>query len=164
QGDATGVLSSVMTKRAVIYTRVSLDRTGEQASVQRQEQACRALATAREWEVVGVRTDNSVSATSGEERPEWRAVLDMIDAGEVDVVIAWHMDRITRTMLELEELITLAVDKGVGVTTATGDIDLTTDVGRMVARILAAVARAEVERKAARQRLGNSQRAAAGCP
>src|SRR5690606_41376165 len=49
-----------------------------------------------------------------------------------------------------------------GVATATGDIDLTTDVGRMVARILAAVARAEVERKAARQKLANEQARAQG--
>src|SRR5690606_18075757 len=45
---------------------------------------------------------------------------------------------------------------------ATGDIDLTTDTGRLVARILAAVAAAEVERKGARQRLANAQRAAKG--
>ncbi|MBC7603903.1 MAG: recombinase family protein, partial [Ramlibacter sp.] len=57
--------------------------------------------------------------------------------------------RMTRSMLDLEALILLAEAKGVGIATATGDIDLTTDVGRMVARILAAVARAEGGRKAA---------------
>src|SRR5690606_14353806 len=72
------------------------------------------------------------------------------------------LDRVTRSMKELERLIALSVERGVGVATATGDIDLTTDTGRMVARILAAVAAAEVERKGARQRLANAQRAAKG--
>ena len=78
------------------------------------------------------------------------------------MVLAWHLDRLTRNMLDLETLILLAEDHGVGVATVTGDIDLTSDVGRMVARILAAVARAEVERKGARQRRANQQRRAEG--
>lgn len=151
-------------KRAVIYVRASLDRTGEGASVARQEEACRALAAYREWDVVAVKSDNSFSASNGKRRPAWQEVLRMIKLGEVDVVVAWHLDRITRTMVDLEELITLAADYNVGVATATGDIDLTNDVGRMVARILAAVARAEVERKAARQRLAYQQKARSGRP
>lgn len=108
--------------------------------------------------------DNSISAYTGKDRPAWRAVLEHVESGSVDVVIAWHIDRMTRSMLDLEQLILLAKRQGVGIATATGDIDLTTDVGRMVARILAAVARAEVERKAARQRLANTQRAHEGKP
>ena len=147
--------------RALIYTRVSLDQTGEGRSVARQEEACRAFAQARGWEVVSVETD-SQSAYDGKVRPAWERVLGVIERAEVDVVLAWHLDRMTRSMLDLERLISLAEPKGVGIATVSGDIDLTTDVGRMVARILAAVARAEVERKAARQRLANSQRAAEG--
>lgn len=150
--------------RAMIYARQSLDSSGEGAAVERQEAACRGLATARGWEVVGVEIDNSISASKGLERPAWERVLGMIDRQEIDVVVAWHLDRITRTMTELERLILLAEAKGVGVSTATGDIDLTTDSGRMVARILAAVARAEVERKGERQRAQNQQRVAAGKP
>lgn len=149
-------------KRAVVYVRASLDRTGDGVAVARQEEACRALAVARGWEVLCVKADNSVSASTGKLRPAWEEVLAMIDAGAVDVVIAWHMDRITRSMTDLERLILLAVGRGVGVATATGDIDLTSDAGRMVARILAAVARAEVERKGARQRAANRQRAEGG--
>jgi hypothetical protein len=67
-------------------------------------------------------------------------------------------------MIDLEELILLAVDRGVGVATANGDIDLTTDTGRMVARILAAVARQEVERKGERQTEAAQQRARSGKP
>lgn len=119
--------------RAVIYTRVSLDRTGQGASNERQEAKCRALAELRDWEVVAVEADISKSAYSGVERPAWKRVLKMIREDEVDIVIAWHIDRMTHSMTDLEELILLAEEHNVGVATATGDIDLTTDVGRMVA-------------------------------
>ncbi|WP_232677534.1 recombinase family protein [Nocardioides sp. R-C-SC26] len=148
--------------RALIYVRVSKDDTGEGKSVQRQEEDCRKLAELRGWNVVRVETDNAISAYGKVARPGWSAVLEAIERGEVDVVIAWHLDRMTRNMLDLEELCLLAESKGVGVATVSGDIDLTTDVGRMVARILAAVARAEVERKAARQKRANQQRRAEG--
>lgn len=152
------------TKKALIYTRVSRDDSGEGRSNARQREDCQKLAELRGWEVVGVEEDISISAYGTKDRPAWNRVLDAVDAGDVDVVIAWHIDRMTRNMLDLERLILLSEQHGVGVATVTGDIDLTSDVGRMVARILAAVARAEVERKGARQRRANQQRAAEGLP
>lgn len=142
-----------------------MDRTGEGAGLARQEEACRALCLARGWDVLIV-IDDTISATKHRlaDRDGWKQVIKMIENGEVDVIVAWHLDRVTRDMRDLEDLIELAVDAGVGLATATGDIDLTTDVGRMVARILAAVAVAEGERKAARQVLANEQRAAEGKP
>jgi len=136
--------------------------TGEGRSVERQLEACRQLCELRGWTVVDERVDNSISASTGKVRPAWQSVLAMVGAREVDLIVAWHIDRMTRSMLDLEELILLAEDAGIGVATASGDLDLTTDVGRMVARILAAVARAEVERKGARQKLANAARAAEG--
>ena len=151
-------------KQAVIYTRVSRDDTGEGRSNDRQEEACRKLADLRGWQIEQVEADISVSAFSGKDRPAWNRVLGLIELGQVDVVIAWHIDRMTRSMVDLENLIVLAEKHGVGIATVSGDIDLTSDVGRMVARILAAVARAEVERKSARQKLANEQRAIEGVP
>ena len=151
--------------RAVLYIRMSMDKTGEGAGLERQEQACRALALARGWEVVAV-VDDTISATTSRlsDRPGWQRVVQMIESGDADLIVAWHLDRVTRSMKDLESLIELAIERGVGLATATGDIDLTTDVGRMVARILAAVAAAETERKAERQILANDQRVAAGKP
>ncbi|WP_405428072.1 recombinase family protein [Micromonospora sp. NBC_00617] len=151
--------------RAVLYLRMSMDRTGEGAGLERQEEACRGLALARGWEVVAV-VDDTISATDFRltERPGWMKVVQMIEDGEADLIVAWHLDRVTRSMKDLEVLIELAVEKNIGLATATGDIDLTTDVGRMVARILAAVATAEVERKAERQILRNDLRIQQGEP
>jgi len=154
-----------VSKRAVVYVRMSQDRSGEGAGVERQEESCRGLALARGWDVVSV-VDDTISASKlkASQRPGWRRVLAMIEADEVDIVLAYHLDRITRTMLDLEELILLAVEHNIGVATSTGDIDLTTDTGRMVARILAAVARGETERKADRQVRAAEQRARSGKP
>ncbi|GIE89407.1 recombinase family protein [Actinoplanes regularis] len=151
--------------RAVIYLRMSMDRTGEGAGLERQEQACRALCLARGWDVVAV-IDDTISATDYrlQDRAGWQTVVKTIEAGEADLVVAWHLDRVTRSMKDLESLIELAIERNIGLATATGDIDLTTDVGRMVARILAAVATAEGERKAARQVLANDQRVEKGLP
>jgi len=157
--------STTMALRAVLYLRMSMDRTGEGAGLERQEQACRALALARGWDVVDF-VDDTISATTTRlaDRPGWQRVVQMIEAGDADLIVAWHLDRVTRSMKDLEFLIDLALERDIGLATATGDIDLTTDVGRMVARILAAVASAETERKAERQILANDVRVAAGKP
>jgi site-specific DNA recombinase len=153
------------TLRAVLYLRMSVDRTGNRAALKSQEQACRALALARGWEVVDV-VDDTVSATAVRlaDRPGWQRVVRKIEAGEADLIVAWHLDRVTRSLKDLEFLIDLALERDIGLATATGDIDLTTDVGRMVARILAAVATAETERKAERQILANDLRVSTGRP
>lgn len=152
-----------MSLRAVIYARQSLDRTGEGAAVDRQVAACTELADARGWSLTGGPiTDNDMSASSGKPRPGYARLLGMIRAGSIDRVIVWHLDRLTRRMLDLEEIVTLCESTGVRIATVTGDLDLSTDTGRMLARILASVAQAEVERKGSRQRLANVQRAEAG--
>lgn len=164
-GDLTMMMAAP--KRVIIYTRVSLDRTGEGLAVDRQLERCRKHIAAKEyagWKEVAHFSDNSISAYTGKHRPGWEQVLGEIRAGRADIVIAWHMDRMTRSMVELEELILLCETNGVDIATIEGDIDLSSHMGRMVARILAAVARAEVEQKTARQLLKWDQVAAAGKP
>jgi len=149
-------------RRAVIYARQSLDRSGEGAAVDRQVDAGRRLAQAREWDVTEVITDNDMSASTGKRRPGYERLLELMRAGSVDVVIVWHVDRLTRRLVDLEEVISISESTGVRLATITGDLDLSTDTGRMLARILASVARGEVERKGTRQRAANRQRAENG--
>ena len=144
--------------RACIYLRQSLDRSGEGAAVERQHEDCRALANLRAWEVVEVITENSVSASTGKDRPGYLRVLELIRSGAIDRVIVWHVDRLYRSMIDLEHLVLLSESTGVRIATVTGDLDLSTDTGRLLARILAAVARSEIERKSARQKRANLQR------
>lgn len=151
-----------MSKRGVIYARQSLDRTGVGEAVDRQTADCQRLADQRGWSIVDTITDNDMSASSGKPRPGYQRLLRMMRAGAVDVVVVWHVDRLTRRLVDLEEVISVCESTGVRLATVTGDLDLSTDAGRLVARILASVARGEVERKGARQRLANHQRAKSG--
>jgi len=151
--------------RAAIYCRISRDLTGGNAGVDRQRDACLKLAAERGWTVEPqhVYVENDTSATKGK-RPGYQKMMQAAETGAVDVIVAWHVDRLTRKLTELEHLITLSERTGVKVATVSGDLDLTTDSGRLVGRILASVARGEVERKGARQRAANAQRADQGKP
>jgi DNA invertase Pin-like site-specific DNA recombinase len=151
--------------RAVIYSRVSRDDSGEARSNQRQEDDCRKLAEIRNWTVIETCRDVSISAyQSGRKHPGWERVLDLMDSGGVDVVIAWKLDRITRTVNELTKIVARCRSTDVAIVTTEGDLDLSNETGKMVATILGAVAEQEVERKAARQRLSNAQRRSEGKP
>ena len=148
--------------RAAVYLRISQDRTGEGLGVERQEQDCRTLCDRRSWKVADVYCDNDTSAYSGKTRPEWERLLASVRAGETDAIVAWHIDRLTRSPLELEGIITFAEQQGLELATCSGEVDLATATGRMVARILGATARQESERKAERQRREREQSARAG--
>jgi DNA invertase Pin-like site-specific DNA recombinase len=150
--------------RAAIYVRISKDRTGAGLGVQRQEEDCRALCERRGWQVIRVYVDNDVSAYSGKPRPAWRELLADLAAGRMDAVVCWHVDRLTRSPRELEDVIDLHDSHGVALATVTGEIDLSTPTGRMVARTLGAAARHESEHKAERQRRERLQKAQAGQP
>ncbi len=151
-----------MSTRAVIYARQSLDRSGEGAAVDRQVADCRRLAEVRGWDVTEVISDNDMSASTGKRRPGYERLLDLMLAGKVDAVVVWAVDRLTRRLVDLEQVIAICETTDVRLATVTGDLDLSTDTGRMLARILASVARGEVERKGARQRRANEQRATGG--
>ncbi|MDQ3762146.1 MAG: recombinase family protein [Actinomycetota bacterium] len=150
--------------RAIIYTRQSLDRNGDGLAVARQEKDCRKLCDQRGWTVIEAVADNDVSASNGKPRPGFTQVVCMIDKRAVDVVVVWTVDRLVRKLADLEDVIERCERAGVKLATVSGDIDLSTDAGRLVGRILASVARGEMERKAARQRRAYLQRAEAGKP
>jgi DNA invertase Pin-like site-specific DNA recombinase len=115
------------------------------------------------WTVVETVIDNDMSASTGKPRPGYQRLLSLMRSGSVDAIVVWHVDRLTRRLVDLEEVITICEATGTRLATVTGDLDLSTDTGRMMARILASVARGEVERKGIRQRRANEQRATAGC-
>ena len=151
-----------MTRRVGIYCRISQDRAGAGLGVGRQEEDCRALCERRGWTVVDVYPDNDVSAYSGAPRPEWQRMLQDINDGVIDAVVCWHVDRLTRSPRELEDVIDLADRQGVELATVTGEIDLATPTGRMIARMLGAAARHEAEHKAERQKRQRRQNAEEG--
>jgi DNA invertase Pin-like site-specific DNA recombinase len=150
---------------AALYARISADHTGEALGVARQLEDARALAARKGWTVALELTDNDLSAYSGKRRPAYERLLSALEAGEVDAVVAWHPDRLHRSPRELERFIDLVERAGASVATVTaGELDLATPTGRMVARIVGAVARQESEHKAARIARKHLQSAQAGKP
>ncbi len=142
--------------------RISQDRGGAGLGVARQEEDCRALCARKGWDVVDVYPDNDVSAYSGAPRPKWRELMEDIDQGLVNAVVCWHVDRLTRSPRELEDVIDLADRRGLELATVSGEIDLATPTGRLIARMLGAAARHEAEHKAERQQRQRRQAAEAG--
>lgn len=149
---------------AAVYVRISQDRGGAGLGVQRQREDCEALCERLGWHVADVYEDNDTSAYSGKPRPAWGRLLADVGAGAVDAIAVWHVDRLTRSPVELEHVIDLADRHGLQLATVTGEVDLATPTGRMVARILGAAARQESEHKAERQARQRRQSAAAGKP
>jgi site-specific DNA recombinase len=149
--------------RTALYLRVSLDKSGDGLGIERQREDCRRLAEQRGWTVTSEIVENNTSATYGP-RPGFEKLLQLMEGRQIDAVIVWHVDRLLRKMTDLERVIELVEASNVRVATVSGEIDLGTDMGRMVGRIMASVARAEVERKSARHKRANLQKAQAGKP
>ena len=152
-----------MGTRAAIYCRISDDRRGDGAGVERQRADCYALAVAKGWTVEHTFTDNDISAYSGKPRPGYRDLLDAVRGDLLDVILAWHPDRLHRSPVELEQFITLVERHGVSVETVQAGVwDLSTPSGRLTARQLGAVARFESEHKSERVRSALEQNAGEG--
>ncbi|GAA1962820.1 recombinase family protein [Nocardioides panacihumi] len=157
-----------MSKRAAIYCRISRDAEQEGLGVARQEEDCRALVAREGWTLVEppyVDNDISASTLSKKARPAYDAMLAAARDGGVDVIVAYANSRLTRRPLELEDLITLHEQHGTLLhTVASGDDDLSTASGRMVARIKASVDAHEAEVTAERLRRAFLQKAQRGAP
>ncbi len=151
--------------KTAIYCRISKDRAGAGLGVARQESDCRNLAERLGWDVAEVYVDNDVSAYSGRRRPAYQRMLDDIARGRATAIIAWHTDRLHRSPVELEAFITFCEQHAVEIRTVqAGEIDLATASGRMVARMLGAAARHEVEHKSERIKRAKVEKALAGRP
>ena len=132
-------------------------------AIDRQRERCEELAKYRRWDVVETYVDQSKSATDRtKNRPEYDRMVADYQGGMFDAIICYDLDRLTRQPRQLEDWIDAAELRGLALVTANGDADLSTDGGRMYARIKAAVARAEMERKGARQSAAQHQRATMG--
>lgn len=153
--------------RAAIYARISSDDEGSGAGVDRQVADCTSLCVARGWSVDSshVYVDNDISASTGRHRPGYERLLASVSAGELDAVVAYHLDRITRRPVELEQFLdTCQLANLAHFATVTGDFDLGSDDARFTARILGAVARKEADVISRRVARAARERAVEGRP
>lgn len=152
-----------MPNRAALYLRISKDDAQTGLAVERQRSECLALFKTYGLTLVEEYADNAVSAYSRTaKRPKFDKMTRDYEAGLFDVVVAWDMDRFSRQPAQLEKWIELGESRGLRIITPTEVTDLGTDNGRMFARIKATTARAEVERKSARQKAQVAQAKANG--
>src|SRR6202011_5677206 len=84
--------------------------------------------------------------------------------GSRDGVMIWRLDRLHRQPRELEEFIVLCDQQRVSLATVTGDVDLSTSQGRLLARTWGAFAAHESEIKSERIRRVMLERARSGQP
>lgn len=138
--------------QAAVYVRISQDSEDTGLGVARQLRDCRALAEGQGWHVAEVFEDNDVSASNGKPRPAYQRMVREIEAGRIQGIIVWDVDRLTRTPRELEDVISWAERHGLHLASVGGEIDLSTPQGRMTARIKGSVARHEVEQSSRRIR------------
>jgi len=133
--------------------------------VRRQVADCRAEADRLGWTVAEEYVDDDVSAFSGRTRPAYERMLEDLRAGRRDAVIVWHMDRLHRRPVELEQFADTCQRAGVNdVRTLHGSIDLASGDGLLMARLLAAVAANESHSKQRRGQRKMAELADAGRP
>lgn len=148
--------------RAAVYLRQSQDRAGDELGIDRQRDEVMRVIVQRGWIVHAEYVDNDTSASNRKRRKHFEDMLEAVERGEVDVIVARHVDRLLRRLSELERVLDLCERHGAYIFTASDGVDTSTDGGRLVARILAAVGQGEVERKGARQRSAAQQAAVQG--
>jgi DNA invertase Pin-like site-specific DNA recombinase len=128
--------------RAGVYARISSDREADGLGVARQVADCERLAERKGWPVAGFYVDDDVSAWDGKRRPEYARMLADLEAGTINGLLVYDLDRLHRQPSELESFIDLCQRLGLtNVASVSGEIDLTTADGQFQARILGAVAK-----------------------
>src|SRR3954454_7105933 len=150
---------------AAVYARISSDTEGRALGVTRQLEDCRRLANSLGWPVAQEYVDNDLSAFSGKRRTAYEQLLADLAGGLRDAVICYHVDRLTRRPVELEQFVATVDAAGVRqVRFVSGDMDLGTGDGLLIGRIMAAVAANESAAKSRRMRRKWEQNAAQGVP
>src|SRR5581483_1387782 len=151
-----------MVVRAGVYARISSDREGDNLAVSRQLADCEALAERKDWAITERYIDSDVSAYRGKLRPNYRRMLADIELGHINAVVVYHADRLHRHPRELEDFIDLCQRMGTRLATVSGDVDLATHEGQLIARIQGAVARKESDDKSRRIQRKHEELAQAG--
>jgi len=178
--DSAGVelAELVAVRRAALLERISDDRDGRTLGVDRQDEDCRGLAATLHWPVVEppyIENDTSafkrhmVTLPDGRRalrviRPEFRHLLDDLNDGRVDGLIAYDLDRVVRDPRDLEDLIDVVEARGLQgrIKSVTGSLRLDNDADITMARVMVAMANKSSRDTARRVARAARQRAETG--
>ena len=132
--------------RAVAYVRVSSDKQAKNGlSLEAQDAKLRAMTTIREDELVGIIVDEESAKPGSLKREGVQRVLAMVKAGEVDAVIVCKLDRLTRSIRDLAELLETFEKHNVSLVSLAESLDTHSASGRLVINIMTAVSQWERE-------------------
>ena len=155
--------------RAILYVRVSTDKQAKNGlSLEAQDAKLKAMATVRGDEVVDIVVDEESAKTGSLKREGVQRLLKMVKAGEVDAVIVCKLDRLTRLLRDLADLLEVFDKHNVALVSVAESLDTRSASGRLVLNIMTAVSQWEREaigertqavmdfKKSRGERLGNT--------
>ena len=142
-------------KRAVGYVRVSVD-AADKISPDAQRKSIETYCTSKGWELADVVIERGRSAGEGKKRPKFERLVDSIDAGEYDVLVAYRLDRITRSTLDFADLSRRLSAADCDIASVSESFDTSTATGRAMLQIV--VTFAELERASIMQRARDTNR------
>jgi DNA invertase Pin-like site-specific DNA recombinase len=150
--------------RLGLYRRISSDPDGRSPSMTRQETDSRRFAEARGDELVKVYTDQDLSAFTGVDRPGFEELLADADAGFIDGILVWKLDRLTRRFSDLERIWRLIEKRKVILLSVNDSIDTQTVAGQFMLRTMVGIAEMESANTSLRVRSAKADDARDGKP
>ncbi len=136
--------------RCAIYTRKSHEEGLEQEfnSLDAQREACEAYIASQKhegWKALATRYDDGGFTGGNMDRPGLKALLADIEAGGVDVVMVYKVDRLSRSLMDFSKLVALFEKHDVAFVSVTQRFDTTSSMGRLTLNILLSFAQFERE-------------------
>jgi DNA invertase Pin-like site-specific DNA recombinase len=129
-----------MVKRAAFYVRVSTDAQ----TVENQTLVLQEVAERSGWTIAHVFADEGISGAKGrDKRPGYDALLKAIARREIDIVAAWSVDRLGRSLPDLVSFLSDIQEKGCDLYLHQQAIDTSTPSGRMLFQMLSVFAEFE---------------------
>jgi site-specific DNA recombinase len=136
--------------RCAIYTRKSTDENldTEFNTLDAQRESAEAyIASQREesWVVLPEHYDDGGYSGGNLERPALQRLLNDVEAGNVDCVVVYKVDRLSRSLLDFTRVIEIFEQKGVSFVSVTQQFNTTNSMGRLVLNVLLSFAQFERE-------------------
>lgn len=145
------------TIRCAIYTRKSHEEGLEQDfnSLDAQWEACKAYVESQKqegWKLLSERYDDGGISGGHLERPGLQSLLDDIDAGRIDMVVVYKIDRLTRSLADFARLVERFDKVDCSFVSVTQAFNTSTSMGRLTLNVLLSFAQFEREVTAERIR------------